>query len=288
MKFSVRAVAFVAAALVTVPVAACSSDAEDPLPYVQVSYGDHADNYGHLYLPEGDGPFPVVVMMHGGGWLEEHDLSYFEPLAQELVDEGLAVWTVEYRRVGGEGGWPTTLADVDDATEALATTVQEAAGGRLDLDDVHLAGHSAGGHLAAWVAGRHTLDDDAPGAQPEIVPVSATIMAGVTDLSLAATAGHDGFVRDLLGGMPDEQPERYLVASPIEHLPTGVAVTAVHGTADDTVDPVQSSNYVDAALELGDPAVLVPVDGAGHGDFGNVHSEAWARAKEIIVEQANS
>ena len=186
--------------------------------------------------------------------------------------------------MSGEGGWPTTLADADDATEALATVVQDAADGRLDLGRVHLAGHSAGGHLAAWIAGRHTLGPDAPGAQPRIHPRSATIIAGVLDMSFAATAGHDQFVRGLLGGLPAEQPERYLVASPIEHLPVGLPVTAVHGTDDRTVDPAQSSRYVDAARAVGDPAELRLLDGTGHGDFGNAESPAWRTAKSIIIE----
>ncbi|TCN55850.1 alpha/beta hydrolase family protein [Rhodococcus sp. SMB37] len=251
---------------------------------LRVSYGDGADNYGFLHLPGGDGPHPVVVMVHGGGWLEDHDLSYFEPLSQSLADEGIAVWNIEYRRVEGAGGWPITLADADDATEALATSVQDAAGGSLDLERVHLAGHSAGGHLAAWIAGRHTLPPDAPGSQPEIRPVSATIMAGVFDLSLAATAGHDGFVRELLDGMPDDHPDRYAIASPIEHLPVGLPVTAVHGTADQTVNPVQSRTYVQASQAAGDPAELHMLDGLGHGEFGDVHSPAWSAAKQIIVE----
>lgn len=251
---------------------------------MHLSYGEDPDNFGILHLPEGDGPHPVVVMVHGGGWLEEHDLSYFEPLAESLVDEGVAVWNIEYRRVGGTGGWPTTLADVDNATEALATSVQEAAGGRLDLDRVHIAGHSAGGHLAAWIVGRHTLPPDAPGAQPRIRPASATLMAGVLDLSLAATAGHDGFVRGLLDGMPDDHPDRYSVASPIEHLPVGLPVTAIHGTADQTVDPVQSRAYVAAAQAAGDPAELHLLDGVGHGDFGNVDSPAWHAAEQIILD----
>lgn len=251
---------------------------------IRVQYAAGADNYGLLHLPDGEGPHPVVVMVHGGGWLEDHDLSYFEPLSASLAAEGVAVWNIEYRRVGGAGGWPVTLADVDDATEALATVVQDAAGDRLDLDRVHLAGHSAGGHLAAWIAGRHTLPPDAPGAQPQIVPRSATLMAGVFDLSLAATAGHDGFVRSLLGGMPEDHPDRYRIASPIEHLPVGSAVTAVHGTEDRTVDPIQSRSYVDAALAAGDPARLHLLEGVGHGDFGNVDSPAWQAAEQVILE----
>ncbi len=79
-------------------------------------------------------------------------------------------------------------------------------------------------------------------------------MAGVFDLSLAATAGHDGFVRELLDGMPEDHPDRYAIASPIEHLPVGLPVTAVHGTADQTVNPVQSRSYVEASQ----PPVILP------------------------------
>lgn len=254
----------------------------DPL---RVEYGPAPDNFGLLHLPEGPGPHPVVVLVHGGGWLESNDLSYVEPLAQALADEGVAVWNVEYRRADG---WQNTLGDVDDATEALATTVQDAAGGQLDLDRVHLAGHSSGGHLAAWVAGRHTLPPGSPGAQPRIRPRSATIMAGVLDLSLAATSGQDRAVRELLGGLPDEHPDRYLIASPIKHLPIDIPVTAMHGTADKTVDPEQSSTYVAAATAAGDPATLHLLDGVGHGDFANVHGAAWPEAKRVILDHVEA
>lgn len=254
----------------------------------RIAYGTDPDNYGILHLPEGPGPHPVVVMVHGGGWLEDHDLSYFEPLAQSLSDAGVAVWNIEYRRVGGSGGWPTTLADADDATESLVSVVQQTVPGLLDLDRVHLAGHSAGGHLAAWIAGRHTLPPGAPGAQPEIRPLSATIMAGVFDLSLAATAGHDEFVRKLLDGLPQDHPDRYQMASPVNHLPIGLPLTALHGTADQTVDPAQSRNYTTAANSVGDAAELRMLDGVGHGDFGNIDSEAWAAAKQVILEHVRS
>ncbi|WP_068041853.1 alpha/beta hydrolase family protein [Nocardia speluncae] len=251
---------------------------------MKIAYGDHPDNYGILHAPEGEGSHPVVVMVHGGGWLEDHDLGYFEPLAASLAESGVAVWNIEYRRVAGDGGWPATLADADDATESVATVVQQAAGGRLDLGRVHLAGHSAGGHLAAWIAGRHTLGPGAPGAQPRVRPRSATIMAGVFDLALAVRRGHDEFVGGLLGGAPSEQPARYAVGSPIKHLPVGIPVVAVHGTADSVVDPVQSRSYVRAAQEAGDPARLAMLEGAGHADFGDIDSTAWATARAIILE----
>ena len=103
------------------------------------------------------------------------------------------------------------------------------------------------------------------------------------DLPLAATAGHDTFVRGLLGGLPDEYPDRYQVASPIAHLPIGLPVTALHGTADETVDSAQSRNYVAAATAAGDPATLQLVEGVGHGDFGNASTDAWAQAKQAIL-----
>lgn len=268
-------------------VAACGptdTSASGPEPPIRIGYGETDDNFGDLYLPGGNAKdLPVLVMVHGGAWEERYDLVYTGKLAADLVPHGVAVWNIEYRRVGGGGGWPTTFADVNDATEALATVVQERAGGRLDLDRVHVAGHSAGGHLAAWLTVRHTLAPEAPGADPKLRLRSATIMAGVLDLKLAATAGHDMFVRSLLGGMPDTQPERYQIASPIEHLPVGLPVTALHGDADHTVSIDQSRTYVAAALAAGDPADLEILPGIGHGDFGSLDSPAWAAAKKVIV-----
>ncbi|MDN5757222.1 MAG: alpha/beta fold hydrolase [Tomitella sp.] len=254
----------------------------------KVVFGDDPANYGMLHLPAGEGPFPVVVMVHGGGWVQQQDLSYFEPLSESIAEHDVAVWNIEYRRVGGAGGWPTTLADADDATEALAGPVQEAAHGRLDLDRVHVAGHSAGGHLAAWIVGRHTLPPGSPGHQPEIRAQGAVIMAGVFDPALAATNGHDQFVRNLIGGLPEEYPDRYAVASPIEHLPIGTPVTAMHGTADETVDPAQSRSYVKAASAAGDRPRLMMIEGAGHADFGNIDSKAWAEAEQVILDQVDS
>lgn len=88
----------------------------------------------------------------------------------------------------------------------------------------------------------------------------------------------------MLGGTPAEQPARYVVGSPIEHLPVGIPVVAIHGTADTVVDPVQSRSYVRAARNAGDPARLGMLEGVGHADFGDIDSTAWATARTTILE----
>ncbi len=255
-------------------------------PPIRLAYGADKDNIGDLYLPDnGADGLPVVVMVHGGGWQTKYDMTYFAPISRAIADRGIAVWNIEYRR-GVD--WRDTLADVDNATEALANTVQEAAGGRLDLDRVQVAGHSAGGQLAAWIAGRHTLDASAPGAQPRIRPASATIMAGVFDMARAANIGNDRFVPAFLGGMPNQVPDSYRIASPIEHLPTDVAVTAIHGDSDATVSVNQSKVYVEAARSAGDSAELEILPGLGHSDFVDPTSLAWSTSVDTIAEHAAS
>lgn len=260
---------------------------EPPVGAVRIGYGHDPDNFGDLFLPPGntDDALPVVVLVHGGGWIQRNNLDYMAKIAADLAVEGVAVWSIEYRRVHGTGGWSDTLSDVTLATDALAGVVQKRSGGRLDLDRVHVAGHSAGGHLAAWLATRPTLDDDpeAPGPTPQIILRSATIMAGVLDLDLAATNGHDKAVRELIGGVPADYPHRYATASPIQHLPIGVPVTVLHGDKDTTVSPEQSRSYARAAVAAGDPATLVMVPGAGHGSFVNVPTRAWREAKAVIA-----
>ncbi|GGF98239.1 esterase [Rhodococcoides trifolii] len=269
-----------AAVLVALGVAA-----DAPVRYpLRIRYGADPSQFGDLYLPHTGSSLPVVVMIHGGGWLQKYDLDYTGLLAQSLVRSGIAVWNIEYRRVGGTGGWPMTLADVDDATEALPTRVQAQSGGRLDLDRVHVAGHSAGGHLAAWLAGRHTFGPGAPGANPSVRIHGATTMAGVFDLMLAVTNGKDQFLRGLLGGGPDEVPDRYRIASPIDHLPIGLPLTAFHGEADRTVSVRQSLNYVAAATRLGDPATVRVIQSAGHGELADPRSPAWEMVRGHIVE----
>src|SRR3954452_15126280 len=134
-------------------------------------YGDHVDQFADLLLPrETDGPLPVAVLLHAGFWREAYSLDLAEDLARDLARRGWAAWNVEYRRVGevSGGGYPATLEDVAAAIDALAGFDAP-----LDLDRGVAIGHSAGGHLALWAAGR---------ADPAVRLAGAVSQAGVSDL----------------------------------------------------------------------------------------------------------
>lgn len=236
-------------------------------PAQSLAYGGHLDQLGHLHLPAGDdGPWPCVVLLHGGFWRVGWDRTLMTPLAEDLARRGLAAWNVEYRRVGqAGGGWPGTFEDVAAAIDHLAELEQ------VDHTRVGTCGHSAGGHLALWLAGRQLLPAGAPGADPRVRPIAAVAQAGICDLERAWRDGlGNGATRDLLGAR-DDVPERYAVASPAALAPLGVPQVLVHGTDDDTVPASQSRDY--AAL---DPqAELVELAGTDHFDVIDVRHEAW-------------
>ncbi|WP_222196178.1 alpha/beta hydrolase family protein [Modestobacter italicus] len=238
------------------------------------AYGPDPDQFLEVTLPDFEGAAPVVVVLHGGFWRARYGIELARPLAADLAARGWAAVAVEYRRVGAGGGWPATLDDVAAALDALP----EAPGaGRLDLSDVTVVGHSAGGHLAAWVAARGRLPDGAPGARPR-VPVGAVVaQAGVLDLAAAVAADlGDGATVDLLGGTPAEVPDRYAVADPARLLPTGVPVLCVHGAQDTTVPLDQSERFRTAGTAAGD-AVEVSVVPGDHMAVIDLAGEAWRR-----------
>ena len=114
-----------------------------------IAYGDHRDQVGELRVPAGPGPHPVVVLIHGGFWHHYWERDLMDDLAIDLVEAGLATWNIEYRR--GPGSWAFAIADVARAVDHLRLLAHEH---RLATDRIALVGHSAGGHLALWAAGR--------------------------------------------------------------------------------------------------------------------------------------
>ena len=239
-------------------------------------YGsDHRCQRAELHLPAGRGPHPVVVTIHGGSWMTGYGKIVMRGLAGDLARRGYAVWNIEYRRIGRDqgGGWPATFLDVAAAIDHL-----DALDAPLDLARVTYLGHSAGGQLALWAAGRRRLAGGAPGSAPRIEPVAAVSAAGVNDLAQSYREVPHGAVGVLMGGGPDERPERYAVADPIEHVPLGVPVLLVHGTDDATVSVRRSRNYAQASLARGGVVELIEIPGRAGAHRGHVDPDgpSWA------------
>jgi len=117
----------------------------------RVAYGQDPSQFGDLYLP-GRIPLATVVVIHGGYWVDGFVAEAMQPMCRTLQADGYAVWNLEYRRIGGGGGWPATFEDVATGIDHLTTF------DTVDTSDVRLVGHSAGGTLAVWAASRRVVD----------------------------------------------------------------------------------------------------------------------------------
>lgn len=251
----------------------------------RVAYGTDPLQFGDLRLPNGSGPFAVVVLVHGGCWLSEYTLDHVSQAAAALTRTGVATWTIEYRRIGDPGGgWPGTFEDVARATAHVAQLAQRYP---LDARRVVLAGHSAGGHLALWAATRDRRGvGDAPPLPDALTIRGVVSLAGITDLReyAAGSGGCNQAALQLLAGSPAQVPDRYAAASPIERLPSGVTVRLVHGALDPIVPVSQSASFAERARTAGDDARVVLVPGAGHFDLVAPNSPAWASVAAAIRE----
>lgn len=239
------------------------------------AYGPDASHFADLFLPAAPGPHPVLVLIHGGCWQAAYGLEPLGQLARAITAQDSAVWNIEYRRLGNGGGWPHTLLDAGAALDFLLTIAKAAC---LDLSRVVTAGHSAGGHLALWLAGRWRLSVHSPLYAPAPLPVHGVIsLAGIPDLAAAAREGICGAaVSDLLGGSPQQRTERYAAASPYALTPLGVRHLHIHGE-DDEVVPVESvRRYVSYTRQAGDQAAVLTLPDAGHFELVDARTAAAA------------
>jgi acetyl esterase/lipase len=250
------------------------------IPAIQLHYGSEPLQFGELYIPNGHGPHPVVILIHGGFWRARYGLSLMTGLARDLAERGIAAWNIEYRRIGDVGGgWPGTLQDVACAADYLRTIASTYS---LDTERVVAVGHSAGGHLALWLAARARLTKDNPLTVNDTpLPLKGVIsLAGAMDLEYVwqLHLSNDA-AAELLGGTPGEVPERYAAASPAALLPLGVSQVLIHGTADANVPLTVSQVYARKAKKAGDSVTLIELPNAEHFVVIDPHSAAW----ELIV-----
>jgi acetyl esterase/lipase len=226
------------------------------------AYGDKRSQYGELFLPDGQAePHPVAVVLHGGFWRAQYGRKLMRPLCEDLKTRGWAAWNLEYRRLGrlSGGGWPTTFEDVAAGIDHLAEVPAP-----LDLTRVVTIGHSAGGHLAAWAATRR---------RARVAVTGVVAQAGVLDLERAwEWRLSKGVVRRLLGGTPEQRPERYAAASPAARLPLGVPALLTHGLRDDIVPAAMSEEFQRRA---GGDCELVVEPEAGHFEHLDPAGPLW-------------
>ena len=251
---------------------------------LRISYGSDPSQFAELRFPNGMGPSPLLFVVHGGFWQSVYDLSHIGHLCAAFTSTGVITCNIEYRRIGNPGGgWPGTFHDISLATRNILQYLSKDS--RFDRGRTTIIGHSAGGHLALWLVGSHRISKGSPlhSNLRQAIP-SVVSLAGVSDLRLAwkQKLGH-GIVTRLIGGTPEEHPDRYDAGSPIELLPTGARQILVHGTADDTVPFSQSEAYVEKAEKLGDRPTLVRLQGIGHYELIDPESEAWPTVAEAVL-----
>jgi acetyl esterase/lipase len=241
-------------------------------------YGSDPSQFADLYRPLGQRRPGTAVVIHGGFWGSMYGSDNLESLAADLVERGWITWNIEYRRIGNGGGYPSTFEDVAASIDYLATLDD------VDITRVAALGHSAGGHLATWAAGRDTLPSGAPGAQP-VVEISGVIsLAGVLDLRAAAREkiGNRAAV-NLMGGTPEELPGEYALADPLSRIPIRASVCCVHARRDDRVPFAQSVDYVAAAQAAGQEARLLEVPG-DHFSIVDTSSATWPAVIGVLED----
>jgi acetyl esterase/lipase len=214
----------------------------------------------------------VVVSIHGGYFQKQYRRDIHDPLARRLVASGIAVLNIEYRRARTDGSLDRTTDDVMAAISSLRERESRDRPHRL-RERVTALGHSAGGYLALWA-----------GSHPDVEHVVA--LAAASDLVDCVQGGYDGgSVAAWLGATPKEAPALYAQADLLARLPMGTTSWLVHGDADTTVPPHQSTRYAERARQVGDDAEvhLLP----GHGHFGVIdpRDDAFAQWHKLLLER---
>ena len=254
----------------------------------RIAYGADELQFGDLRLPEGRGPFPVAVVIHGGCWVTRYaSLVNSTPLADALRDSGIATWNIEYRRTDSPGGgWPNTFLDVALGAEHLRELAKQHP---LDLSRVVTIGHSAGGHLALWLAA--AAEQRVPAASPiarrDPVALRAAIaLAGIADLADFRTysANSCGDVVDaFMGGTPDQVPDRYAAGSPLQLLPLKTPQVQIVGTEDRVMPERARDAHAAAVRKSGSPMELIVIPGAGHHELMSPRSAAWPAIRDAVL-----
>ena len=259
-----------------------------PVPTRTAAYGNAAQQKGALFLPEGIGPHPLLVLIHGGCWLAKlpgPELTDYA--AADLQRRGYAVWNIGYRRVGHEGGgYPGTFLDVAAALDLLPALAPEHT---LDLSRVVLVGHSAGAQLALWAAARLHLPEASPLRRGDPLRVRGVIsLAGILDLedyraNGPLACGGPKTIDRLVSAQAREGSDVYADTSPARLLPIGVPYALVSGELDEIVPKEFDARFAASARAVNESPHEIVCSDAGHFELIDPQSAAWQRIVEEIA-----
>lgn len=222
-----------------------------------LSYGSSELQFGELWLPPSRSPnkqgqvkHPLLVFIHGDCWLNTFDIRHTHALNTALAQSGYAVWSLEYRRTGDQGGgWPGSYEDIKSAVAYLPNLANYS----VDLSRVAIAGHSAGGHLAL-LAGSDGLYE-----------FSAVIgLAAIVDLEKYSQGSNSCQLATpkFMGGTMADIPKTYQTANPAKR-DLHKSTVLLHGTKDSIV-PIEHAQMP----MIHDRSVKRRlIEGAGHFDM---------------------
>jgi len=257
-----------------------------PAPNETIRYGADSLQVADLWLPQGRGPHPTVLMVHGGCWTTSiADKSLMNWIADDLRKQGIAVWNIDYRGVDRPGGgYPGTFQDAAAAADALASHARQF---HLDTRHVVAVGHSAGGHLALWLAARPKLPATSPLRTAAPLRIGHVVsLGGLPDLAATATSPDNGcgteVVAQLVGTPSPARPDVYADTSVPRLMPIGVPQDLVNGHEDRIIPIRFGTDYTAQAQKAGDHATLHIVPMTGHVELVAPESGAWAEAKKLI------
>lgn len=260
-------------------------DAKTSLQFERIQIGPDSLQFADLWLPDEPAPHPVVILIHGGCWQSMYPgVALTHPMAQALADEGIAVWNIEYRRLGHKGGgYPGTFLDVANAADHLREIADEY---DLDLKNIIAAGHSAGGHLATWLAARENISTDSELYAENPIPVQRVIsLAGINDLEQYAQFGSspcgDQPV-EKLASLDKRNENAFSDTSPVNLLPFSAKHYEIVAAFDRPVPPFLGRKFSMAVTEAGGESELILQNGAGHYEMTAPWTDEWLQIIELF------
>jgi pimeloyl-ACP methyl ester carboxylesterase len=252
-------------------------------------YGANDQQFGHLYKAKDPKVVPVVIVIHGGYWKDNHNLDSYatSAIVDYLQTLNVAIWNLEYRRMNSLGEnskapWPASYNDVADGIDHL-DKIKDKEG--LDLNRILLIGHSAGGNLAAWAASRHSISPDSELYHQNPLPIKSIIsISAILNLFAITDVDQPEQIERLMGGTPQTHQARYFACDPSTLYEATMNITVVHGAQDTCVKVAQAKHYCEKSngnvkqiiMPDADHFSMLPHDGIWVED-------QWLQIKKLIA-----